>query len=41
VDLRNGIDRERINGLIDELVPPSERGEKDPAGNAATDGVKV
>jgi hypothetical protein len=33
VDLRSGIDKERINGLIDQLVPPSERGEKDPGGN--------
>jgi hypothetical protein len=31
VDLRNGIDEERINGLIDTLVPRSERGEEDKA----------
>ena len=28
VDLRDGIREERINGLIDQLVPPSERGQK-------------
>jgi hypothetical protein len=29
-DLRKGIDKERVNGLIDKLVPPSERGRKEP-----------
>ena len=28
VDLRDGIREERIDGLIDQLVPPSERGQK-------------
>jgi len=32
-DLRKGIDKERVNGLIDQLVPPSERGEKSPVDN--------
>jgi len=27
-DLRNGIDKERVDGLIDQLVPPSDREEK-------------
>ena len=27
-DLRKGIDKERVNGLIDQLVPSSERREK-------------
>jgi hypothetical protein len=31
VDLRNGIVKEHINGLVDELVPQSERGEEDKA----------
>jgi hypothetical protein len=31
VDMRDGIDEERINGLIDELTPPSVRGEEDKA----------
>ena len=31
VDLHNGIDKEHINGLVDELVPQSERGEEDKA----------
>jgi hypothetical protein len=31
VDMRDGIDEERINGLLDELVPRSERGEEDKA----------
>ena len=31
VDLRNGIDKERVDGLIDQLVSTSERGEKNPA----------
>jgi hypothetical protein len=31
LDLRNGIDKEHINGLVDELVPQSERGEEDKA----------
>jgi hypothetical protein len=31
VDLHNGIDKEHINGLVDELVPHSERGEEDKA----------
>jgi hypothetical protein len=30
VDLRNGVEKERIKDLIDQLVPSSERGEKDP-----------
>jgi|SRR5208337_167513 len=29
VDMTYGIDKDRINGLIDQLVPPSERGKKD------------
>jgi len=32
-DLRNGIEKARVNGLIDQLVPPSERGEKNPVDN--------
>jgi hypothetical protein len=32
-DLRKGIDKERVNGLRDQLVPPSERGEKNPVDN--------
>jgi hypothetical protein len=32
-DLRKGIDKERVNGLIDQLVPPSKRGEKNPVDN--------
>src|SRR5258708_31546306 len=31
VDLRNGIDKSRVSGVIDQLVPPSERGERTPA----------
>jgi hypothetical protein len=30
MDLRNGVEKERIKDLIDQLVPSSERGEKDP-----------
>lgn len=30
VDLRNGIEKERVKDLIDQLLPSSERGEKDP-----------
>jgi hypothetical protein len=29
VDLRTGIDMDKINALLDRLVPPSERGERD------------
>jgi hypothetical protein len=29
VDMTNGIDKDGVNGLIDQLVPPSERGKKD------------
>jgi hypothetical protein len=32
-DLRKGLDKERVNGLIDQLVPPSERGEENPVDN--------
>lgn len=32
-DLGKGIDKDRVNGLIDQLVPPSERGEKKPVDN--------
>ncbi len=32
-DLRKGIEKESVNGLIDQLVPPSERGEKNPVDN--------
>ena len=32
-DLRKGIDKERVNGLIDQLVPPSERGEENRVDN--------
>ena len=31
VDLRYGIDEERVNSLIDKLVPPSNRGKEDTA----------
>ena len=31
VDMRNGIDETLINGLIDDLIPRSERGEEDKA----------
>ena len=31
IDMRDGIDEERINGLIDELVPRLDRGEEDKA----------
>ncbi len=31
VDMRNGIDEESINSLIDELIPRSERGDEDKA----------
>jgi hypothetical protein len=37
VDLRHGIEKERISDLLDLVVPPSERGEKDdkpPSGRA-------
>ena len=30
-DLGNGIDERRINAIVDKLVPPSERGKKDPS----------
>jgi hypothetical protein len=29
VDMRDGIDKDRINDLLDQLVPPPERGKKD------------
>jgi hypothetical protein len=30
VNLSDGIEKERVNGLVDQLVSPLERGEKDP-----------
>jgi len=35
VDLRDGIEKEHVDDLLDQLVPPSERGDKDddPANN--------
>jgi hypothetical protein len=34
-DLSDGIDENRISGLLDELVPPSQRGKMEPPGHSS------
>ncbi len=36
VDMRNGIDRDQVDRVLDQLVPPSERGEKDKGRNGVS-----
>src|ERR1700677_4620654 len=39
VDMTYGIDKDRLNGLVDQLVPPSERGKKDKPQNGMVIGM--
>jgi hypothetical protein len=32
IDLRSGIDKDRLDDLLDQLVPASQRGKRDPSG---------
>ncbi|MGA8540207.1 MAG: hypothetical protein WB566_11960 [Terriglobales bacterium] len=39
VDLTNGIEKDSVHGLMDQLVPPSERGKKDAGRNGMVIGL--
>jgi hypothetical protein len=36
IDLRSGIEKDRLDGLLDQLVPQSQRGKRDPSGTMMT-----